>query len=278
LQYAFLQKGEYEVFYIVEDAAGNVAEFILTITIEFPYEYYYETTVDLEGIALFNELREIVSIHNKVSYGDARYILSVSDRDYKTDYTTVRGMYDNDVISTYWIGQGAGAWQREHVWPNSKLGAAKVSNTSKDQRSDLHGLRAITGINQTRSNRYFDQGVGSAHIIGSEAFYPGDDFKGDVARILFFMVLRYDFLTLTDDISLLENNPSTNYTMAGAYQGLLSLLVDWHLEDPVDKFEIDRNNFIYEGIAYDPNDQAITPQGNRNPFIDHPEWVEMLFG
>lgn len=214
-----------------------------------------------------------------VSYGDARYILENSDRDPLQDNTVVRGMYNNDEIATYWIGQGAGAWQREHVWPNSKLGISRVSNNSRNQGSDLHNLRAITGINQTRSNRYFVQGSGAAVTVGSQGFYPGDDHKGDVARILFYMFVMYDFLTLTDDEILLGNNSSTNYTMAGTYAGKLSLLLQWHIEDPVDEFEMQRNEFIYSGVAPRSDGAGNTvPQGNRNPFIDHPELAHYIWG
>ncbi|VEU82681.1 endonuclease I family protein [Acholeplasma hippikon] len=240
-------------------------------------EYYYDAK-NKTGDELIISLRTIVNTNfNPISYGDARYVLSYSDRITKDGETYVYGMYDGDKIATEWIGSGAGAWQREHVWPNSKLGIPRVENSSKNQGSDVHNLRAITGINQTRSNRYFTAGSGAAKTVGSEAFYPGDEFKGDVARILFYMVIKYDFLTLTDDESKLINDPNTNYTLSGAYSGLLSLLIEWHKEDPVDEFEIQRNEFIYSGIAFNPSGKAINPQGNRNPFIDKPELAHLIF-
>jgi len=152
-----------------------------------------------------------------------------------------------------------------------------VNNNSKNQGSDLHNLRAITSINQTRSNRYFADGSGEATTVGTQGFYPGDEHKGDVARILFYMMIKYDFLSLTNDVSLLENNSDTNYTLDGAYAGILDLLVQWHKEDPVDKFEVERNEFIYSGIAVDNNGNEIAPQGNRNPFIDKPELVHLIW-
>ena len=81
-------------------------------------------------------------------------------------------------------------------------------------------------------------------------------FRGDVARILFYMATRYDFLSLNDDLDVAQDT-----TM-----GKLSVLLKWNEEDPVDKFEIQRNNRIYEY------------QGNRNPYIDHPEIVSKIFG
>lgn len=242
------------------------------------YSGYYEGIGGLTGDALILALRDILREgFTMLSYGDARYVLSFSDRDPETNYESVRGIYDNAVIATEWISTGEGAWQREHVWPNSKLGIPRVDNSSKNQGSDLHNLRAITGINQTRSNRYFAEGSGIATTIGSEGFYPGDEHKGDVARILFYMDIMYDELNLTNDITMLENNPDTNYTLEGAYAGILDLLLQWHIEDPVDEFELHRNEFIYSGVAIDPYGKEINPQGNRNPFIDHPELVELIW-
>ena len=239
---------------------------------------YYYNAKNLSGETLVEQLQMIIKDgFTPVSYGDARYVLSFSDRDPETNYESVRGMYDNDVIATEWIGTGEDAWQREHVWPNSKLGIPRVNNNSKNQGSDLHNLRAITIINQTRSNRYFAEGSGIATTIGSEGFYPGDEHKGDVARILFYMDIMYDELNLTNDITMLENNPDTNYTLEGAYAGVLDLLLQWHKEDPVDEFELHRNEFIYSGIATDPDGKEINPQGNRNPFIDKPEYVHLIW-
>lgn len=239
-------------------------------------EYYYGINT-LTDTALRDQLSLIIKKDfNKVSYGDARYILAISDRDPKNDNNVI-GIYDNDVIANYWIGKGEGAWQREHVWPNSKLGIDRVDNNSKSQGSDLHNLRAITGINQTRSNRYFEESIGNAKTIGKEAFYPGDDHKGDVARILFYMEIMYDVLTLTNDVSKLENNSKTNYTLEGAFSGKLDLLIKWHKEDPVDEFEQKRNEFIFSGIAKRPDGKDIQPQGNRNPFIDKPELVHLIW-
>lgn len=238
---------------------------------------YYALAQDKVGEELKQVLHNILQNYNKVTYGDARYILEKSDLFTKDGETYVRGMYDHDKIATTWIGTGTGAWQREHVWPNSKLGISRVTNTSRNQGSDMHNLRAITGINQTRSNRYFEDATGSAKTIGTEAFYPGDEDKGDVARILLYMTVMYDFLTLTDDISKLINDASTNYTLAGAYMGKLDVLLQWHKDDPVDDFERSRNEFIYSGQAVRPDGASITPQGNRNPFIDHPELVHLIW-
>ena len=78
------------------------------------------------------------------------------------------------------------------------------------------------------------------------------------------MVVTYDYLVLTDDLAILLDE-SFHYTEEGARMGQLSLLLAWHKEDPVSAFEISRNEKIY------------TAQGNRNPFIDRPEFVHLIW-
>lgn len=281
-EYHITEEGIYNVVLFVEDSSGNYEEvviiIIVTTEIDVVYTGYYEGITGLMGTALVEELRIILnSSFNSVSYDDARFVLAKSDQITVNGETWVHGIYDSDKIATYWIGTGDGSWQREHVWPNSKLGIERVSGSSRNQGSDLHNLRAITGINQSRSNRYFVDGMGEAKTVGASAFYPGDEHKGDVARILFYMTVMYDFLELTNDETKLINNPTTNYKLEGAYQGLLSVLLQWHIDDPVDDFERSRNEFIYSGVVYNQNNSLITPQGNRNPFIDHPELAQRIW-
>jgi endonuclease I len=207
---------------------------------------------------------------------------------YSSEPELVWGIYDNSLILAGWpsssgnIGSGVvGSWNqafnysREHVWPNSKLGMDRVSGSGKNQASDAHNLRAIKqSINSSRSNRYFDEeeNTYTPYTIGSEAFYPGRAFVGDIARIFMYMDLMYEGddngcnLTLTNDINLLYDTDGSNYTKDGAYMGILDNLVRWAKEDPVDTFEIKRNESIF------------SIQGNRNPFIDLPELAELIYG
>lgn len=237
------------------------------------YLPYYQGIDGLSGETLLLKLRDIISVMTPARYEDAKIILAQSDLDPEDDLQSVRGMYNQTKIATYWIGVGEGRWQREHVWPNSKLGVSSVNESNRNQASDLHNLRGIDGINQSRSNRYFVEGEGQAITVGSESFYPGDIDKGDVARILMYMVVRYEFLNLTNNQAHLVNNSATNHTLEGAFSGTLEILLKWHQEDPVDDFEIRRNNIIYEG-EFSGNVKA---QGNRNPFIDHPSLFESIY-
>jgi endonuclease I len=223
---------------------------------------YYFTANDFIGNQLFSVLNTI--LNNTIdakSYGLAKIVLADSDLS-RDQLNLVRNIYDGKLVSATW---DAYSWNREHVWPNSRLGIPRVSDSSVNQGSDLHNLRAITpSVNSSRGDRYFKAGDGDAKTVTGGGYYPGDDDKGDVARILFYMATMYDFLILTDDDELLSDT-SNHYQLEGARMGKLSLLLLWHKEDPVDEFERRRNQVIYE------------TQGNRNPFIDKPEYVHLIW-
>lgn len=224
---------------------------------------YYLSAKELIGNPLTLELRTLVNASKSLlTYGDIRYQLEVVDRDLN-DNTKLLGLYNGVLLNATW--DAGDTWDREHVWPNSRLGVPRISNTQRGIASDLHNLRAATGsINSSKSDRFFSAGSGIASTTNDGGFYPGDDYKGDVARILFYMVVTYDYLVLTDDLAILLDE-SFHYTEEGARMGQLSLLLAWHKEDPVSAFEISRNEKIY------------TAQGNRNPFIDRPEFVHLIW-
>jgi endonuclease I len=221
---------------------------------------YYFTANNLIGNALKDQLNTIINQNFiPVSYGDARYSLEKTDQ-LVNDTSLVYKIYDGFTSPSTWDAE---SWHREHVWPNSRLGIDRVTQSSKNQGSDLHNLRAITpSVNSSKSDRFFSDSSGENKTTSDGGYYPGDDHKGDVARILFYMAVMYDFLILTDDNLEDESN---HYTLDGAKMGKLSLLLIWHKEDPVDDFERRRNQVIFE------------EQGNRNPFIDKPEYVHLIF-
>lgn len=223
-------------------------------------EDYYYTTNNLIGAALMSELNEISNNHlDLVRYADAKVLLALSDLDLE-DPSKVWNIYNGDLVEAAWDGA---SWHREHVWPNSRLGIPRVDESERSQASDLHNLRAITpAINSSRSDRFYSDGSGEAGTTEDGGYYPGDEHKGDVARILFYMAVTYDFLILTDDG--LEDE-TYHYTMDGVKMGKLSLLLEWHKEDPVSDFERQRNEVIFEH------------QKNRNPFIDRPEYAHLIW-
>lgn len=219
-------------------------------------EYYKNIDFSLSGTELENELYALVSDYTRYSYGDARYILLYTDQDIENpDY--LYGLYDGDLIEEKWSSNSL-LWNREHVWPCSRMeinGVSDISNGSVNHMTDLHNLRVSNyDINSYRSNKYFSTSNSDKTFYPNQSSDPNDDFTGDVARILFYMELVNPGLNLV-------NNPSDN----GHEMGDLSLLLKWAKEDPVDEFERQRNSRIYEY------------QGNRNPFIDHPEIIDKLY-
>ena len=129
----------------------------------------------------------------------------------------------------------------------------------------MHNLRpADVTVNVSKSNKDFHdiedsetnaEGEAPDTFTDDDFFEPRDEIKGDVARILFYMDMRYESKSL--DLSLMDRKTYTGDNELG----VLRTLIKWHEEDPVDQYEIDRHEKAY---GY---------QGNRNPFIDHPEWV-----
>lgn len=233
-----------------------------------PYDplTYYADLNGLTGEAFKQVLQNILEdthVRN-VTYDQARFILEQADAVQTEIGTYLHGIYSNHRIVRYW--DGGTTWAREHVWPNSKLGIPRVSGSSANLGSDVHNLRVINpSVNSSRSNRYFDIGhTCTFGTIGTEAYDPGLDHRGDVARIIFYMYVRYnDLLALSSIVD--EVLAGDAYTTGATTMGLLNVLIQWHNQDPVDDFEINRNNVIF---SY---------QGNRNPFIDNPDYIARLF-
>ncbi|MBN2268954.1 MAG: endonuclease [Acholeplasmataceae bacterium] len=220
---------------------------------------YYASLNGLIGEELKQEMHTLLNTNfTPTSYGDAREYLADADRSLE-DPTKVWNVYDGVLAPAVWDEE---SWHREHVWPNSRLGLERVDNSDKSIASDLHNLRAVTpSVNSSRGDRFYSDGSGEAHITDDGGFYPGDEHKGDVARIIFYMFIMYEELDLRDD----NLDDLEAYTPEGAVMGILTTLLEWHKEDPVSDFERARNQSIYE------------IQNNRNPFIDKPEYVHLIF-
>ncbi len=171
-------------------------------------------------------------------------------------------------------------WNREHIWSKSRgdFEHEGTSTLAKGAHTDLHHLVAAERtMNSTKNNRFFedcndgddtdivDRGYGN-YTCNEWEFEPRDEVKGDVARMLFYMAIRYEG-EVGDYVDLeLVNDPDEDKSLKLPVYGDLDDLLRWHLEDPVDMKEINRNNVIYSF------------QNNRNPFIDMPELAEMIWG
>lgn len=220
--------------------------------------YYKDIDFSASKDLLEESLRTLVSNHKLLSYGDSRYTMLYTEEAISAP-GKILSFYDSKIYEPVW-DQGK-TYNREHVWCRShlKIEGKNIStnNSTKGIGSDLHNLKPLTySLNSSRGDDFFGNDEDSKNY-----FYPnysGDvDYRGDVARICFYMALRYDKLTLTDNLS---GDTSTSF-------GLLSRLLEWNKLDPVDEFELRRTNRVYEY------------QGNRNPFVDYPYTLaDKLFG
>jgi endonuclease I len=224
---------------------------------------YYKNAVGKTGTTLKSSLHTIISSQTKLSYSALWAALKVTDQD-PSNSSNVILLYSGISRSKTLNGGDSGDWNREHVWAISHGDLT----TSTGPGTDLHHIRPEdVAVNGKRGNLDFDNGGSSftnsgGSLADSDSFEPRDAVKGDVARMILYMAVRYEgddgFADLEPDDKVA--NGSTPYI------GKLSVLKQWNDEDPPDSFEENRNNVIYN-----------TYQHNRNPFIDHPEWVEAIW-
>lgn len=168
-------------------------------------------------------------------------------------------------------GAEGDCFNREHLIPQSLFGE------NLPMKSDIQFVVPTDGwVNNKRDNFPFGKvnnptwtstngsklGANSSSGYSGTAFEPIDEFKGDIARATFYFVTRYQ----NSIPSFSSGNILDGTTTRGLLQWQVDLLLEWHRQDPVSQREIDRNNAAYNY------------QGNRNPYIDHPEYVECIWG
>ena len=246
---------------------------------------YYDQANNLSSDELKEALHQIISNHVIFPYTsnstDTWDILQESDQDPNENNNMIlvytgrsqeKGYRDGSGnYSQYENGNGtqSNSWNREHIWPKSH----GFPDEDDNAYTDVHNLKPCDrSVNSSRGTKDFDFG-GNQHsealdcLTDSDSWEPPDYVKGDIARILFYMVVRYDpgvdHENNTFDLELVDYTTPNN---TEPILGKLSSLLDWHLSDPVDDFEINRNEIIF-GF-----------QQNRNPFIDHPNLVNYLWG
>ncbi|GEM_PF-543919 len=224
---------------------------------------------------------------------------------YNTSDPYLHALYVNRDVNnqtTAWSDHQQTQWgiNREHVWPKAE---GFYSSGAGGARGDPRHLVAGNGYaNNIHSNYYYgyvkasgatDCGSKYSNLSGNlrgtsktlnsgTVFEPQDSDKGDIARMIFYMVARYNYLSGSDSDGIDTNNPnltltqnisdwsSSGYTSSTSTQGKLGVLTDllaWHKADPVDEYEIHRNNLLYTNFT-----------NNRNPFIDFPEWADYIWG
>ena len=246
---------------------------------------YYNGTEGLTGAALKTKLSEIITAGHKDNGYDGLYNgypTTDSDHFYEND-GTVLDMYSENPTGTdpYTYRHGikkcgnysveGDCYNREHIVPQSFF------NQQSPMRGDIHFVRPTDGkVNGMRSNYPFGAvnspsftskngtkvGPSSSPGYGGTVAEPIDEFKGDIARMVFYFVTRYE--------SRLSSFSTGNMLGGSPYPGLQAwekdVLLAWSIQDPVSPTEIERNNASY------------VFQKNRNPFIDHPEWVQLIWG
>lgn len=238
--------------------------------------YYNDVNLTLTGQALYTELQTKLSSYNTTfNYGDIRDTVKITDDEDFNDSD------NNDTSTTIWLiygfndtdsecfndktrnendfGGTSCLYNREHTFArglaNPSMGDA--NNGSTGIVADPHNVRpSDSNMNNNKGNLLFTTGSGNAGNTGG-FWYPGDEWKGDVARIIMYMYTRYGDRCLPE---LTATGPKEGTT------DMLQLLLQWNIEDPVSNFEAQRNDYLE--IEY----------GSRNPFIDNPAFATIIWG
>ncbi|WP_250434444.1 endonuclease [Hanstruepera flava] len=276
---------------------------VLTSTVfaQIPSGYYDSATGT--GYTLKTQLHNIIDAHNDQGYDAMDGFISTYERDYYYDsngsntildiYSEIPNGGNNTPNDPYnfspttdecgnYSGEGD-CYNKEHIIPQS------VFSSATPMRSDAHILMPTDGrVNGFRSNYPFGRvddndlinqsGISNPTLNGSKlggnlnsgysagytstVFEPIDEFKGDIARIYFYFATRYeDQISAWSAYDMFDG--SSDKVLSDPF---LNILITWHENDPVSQKEIDRNNNIY-----------YNHQSNRNPFVDHPEWVALIW-
>jgi endonuclease I len=238
---------------------------------------YYDDAGGLHGVALQEALHNIIKSHDAATYGEIWDYLIQTDKKPNGRvwdiYSDVPGgtppyefVFFSDQCGNY--GQEGDCYNREHSFPSSWFGGNNLP-----MYTDMHHVFPTDGYVNNRRNNYPYGEVSSSSWIslngsklgqsstagyGGVVFEPIDAYKGDLARMHFYMATRY----LGQDGSW-PGSPSVNG--AQMKEWTLTMLYAWHQNDPVSQKEIDRNNAIYQ------------IQQNRNPFVDHPEFADLIW-
>ncbi|MDN3605822.1 endonuclease [Kaistella yonginensis] len=220
--------------------------------------YYSSIDFNKTKNELKNELATLITTtHTKtISYSELQTLMKTSDVDPENPANLLL-VYGSQSSGLHQRSRPiSGSWNREHVYAKSK-GTPNLGTSGPG--ADGHHLRpADTQLNSTRGSLLFDDGTGSlAYKTSRGGWYPGEEWKGDVARILMYMYVRYNSRCLPLNITM---NPNT-YS-----QDFPDILLKWNVEDPVSAFEIQRQNVV------------ANMQKNRNPFIDNPYLATVIWG
>ena len=235
--------------------------------------YYTDVDFNTTGMTLFNDLAiETIAKHsNFLSYSEIWDSSKITDEDPDNNsnvlliygYNDTDGNSKTDRSRSKNLNGGTNGtdWNREHTFPNS-LASPKLEDDIFAY-ADAHNLRpADVDMNGSRGNLKFAAGSGNSGSV-SGGWYPGDEWRGDAARIIMYMYLR------------LGNRCYPSFATDGSTNAfdinMIDLLLDWNSIDPVSEIEDKRN-------TYHANTSNTYAQGNRNPFIDNPYLATVIWG
>ena len=222
--------------------------------------YYNDISDSISGTDLLSALRTLNG-RKKQASGGYKALLTGAFHARYTDYDIAHVQYDSngrpysDYIVSFYSGNvayNASGMNREHVWPDSRGGNLV--------EADTHMARpTLSAENSARGNSFYVEGMKSSTSGWDPAMesFGDETYRGDSARIIFYCAMANSSLTLIDN----TNDSANNKTM-----GKLADLIKWNINYPVQQREQNRN----EGVEY--------IQGNRNPFIDHPEYACRIWG
>jgi len=237
---------------------------------------YYDSAENLNGIKLKTALHNIIKDHQVQTYSSIFQHFEQTDK--KPDgkvwdiYSDVPGgtppyVYSFIINQCGNYSQEGDCFNREHTWPTSWFGGAVMP-----MYSDLHALYPTDGfVNMRRGNYPYGTvvqptwtslngsklGPSSFPGYSGVVFEPLNEYKGDLARTFFYFTVRY--------FGQGNNWPGSDQTIGSELNAWsYDLMYNWHINDPVSQKEIERNNAVF------------LIQGNRNPFIDNPAWVDSI--
>jgi endonuclease I len=255
--------------------------FISIASAQAPSGYY--STATGTGYTLKTQLYNVIKGHTDQGYAGLWTTYATSDRDHQNENdNTIFDLYSENqngtdpytfILTTEQCGTYAvegDCYNREHMIPQS------VFNSAAPMVSDAHFIPPTDGkVNGLRSN--FPHGnvatastttlngskLGTSAVSGytGTVFEPAAAFKGDIARMYFYFATRYENTVASYPFAMFNGSSNQVFTTA-----FLNVLLSWHANDPVSAREIERNNAIY------------ARQGNRNPFIDNPAYVNAIWG
>lgn len=274
---------------ITHESAGATTKSIAISETEsftnLPTDYY--STATGSGATLKTSLFNIINDYTIIDYDQLHVAYASTDItpdgyiwDIYSDNPCGADTY-NFTLSVDQCGNYSGegdCYNREHTFPNSWFGGGAGAGAY----SDLHQVLPTDGyVNGIRSNYVYGE-VSSASYTSDNGckrgpntysplytgvvFEPIDEYKGDLARIYFYMITRYETqLPSWESLTAYGDVVMDGNTYPGFESWYLQMLMDWHTQDPVSQKEKNRN------------DAAYLIQGNRNPFVDNPDYVSMIW-